>query len=359
MGGSEPRPMIIELRGGGHRPWYVRMIVEEMSHHVDADRIVVVSTADAVNTPSWTMHMGDAPVRTEIVPGKDAVDAAIALVEHERAFVVVPDGEWLVRDFAALPADTRGAVLLLRAHPQPGVAGTIRFLAKGFLLWRMRRRLPGVRVFSLESTSTSQHPLMARLGIGVALDPVEFEPSSAAGQDFLAANGVPTDRPVALVIGDLSERKHVLEIVSAWERCGDSVVLALVGTPSVGVRAAIERLTAAGTRDALQVRFGTVSDEEFDTWIASVDAVFTIHTNPGPSGVLLKTWAAGSTAIVDDERLVKQVCRELGVRTVVAQPTPEALDGVFAAVTREAVGRPKVDRAVRKGQTVPEALGSL
>lgn len=351
-----PRPApiaVVETSGRGHHPWYLRLILEELRRSRPGSRIVVISTAQAVGSEAWRLHLSEIDVETVLVDGQGNVPAeAVAVAQRLGAELVIPDGEPFLRIARTLPPDLRGALLLLRSHPQPGPRALGRFLTKCLLIRTLRRRVPGMQVLSLESTAGTQQNLMRRLGVTVALDPVSYAPAASVGLDWLEANGVRTDRPVALVIGDLSERKRVPQILQAWERSARRTSLVLVGRPSPATQAVLDRIA---NTDGLYVRTGVVSDGEFDAWIGSVDVVFAVHSNPGPSGVLLKAWAAGVSAVVNDGPLVARVCQELGIDAVPSSGSPAELKEILDGLIRQEM-RSSGPRLERVGKDVPLAL---
>jgi len=358
-----PLLAVIELGGGGHRLWYVRLILEAARELIPLDRLLVITTAEARATDEWALHLApivaDEQVQTLDARATDPMMEALELGSASGAFVVVPDGDHYLRRVRQWPRDLRGSLLVVRAHPQPGIGGRLRHAVKLRAIKTASRRTPKMRILSLEMTEQSQHPAMRRLGVDVALDPIRFEPHDVTPQSWLHRHGVPTATPVALAIGDLSERKYVPEILQAWQADPQDVTLVLVGRPSATVERLAHAAQAAIADDStrsLALHFGACSDADFDTWIASADAVFALHRNPGASGVTLKAWTAGVSLVVNDAPLTRQVCDELSVDALCVDGSPASLRHAFGVIAAS----PRRDRTshapVRSGHEVPLAM---
>ncbi len=146
-------------------------------------------------------------------------------------------------------------------------------------------------------------------------DPVFFDPPTSSRDEWLRGNGLDPARKWIVVIGELSERKCIRELMEAIlsDQLRESRwSLLAVGKISAGLASDL-RMLAEQNPDLIAVREGFVPDQEFDTWIAHADAVSVLHRNEASSGVLLKSWAAGACVLAGGAESVLSAAQTLGV----------------------------------------------
>ena len=178
--------------------------------------------------------------------------------------------------------------------------------------------------------------------------------------DPRAALGIPADRFVLLSYGALGERKGVVELVAAVERCDPRVVLLLAGRQDAFTK---EHLKGTSLREEgrLFELDAFLDDAQEATVFAAADAVWVGYRGwYGMSGVLVQSGAAGLPVVSMDEGLVAHLVdrHKLGLTVSIAD-TPK----VAAAITRLAdeptLAREMGDNGLRLApQHTPEAFGA-
>jgi len=322
MSQTGPRDwLILETSGRGHRSGFVRLLVDESSRRTPTRRTSIVTSFDAVATDSWRKQLDSHGQTFELVvsrrPFLRVANRLLRLSEH----VVVPDGDrWLPSLFMlSLVMRWRlvGCVLILRPTPDRSTRSRMASVTKHLLRSALARLSPALRVFDLAAAPTGD------LCGDVVLDPIAFAPLSLPREEWLARHQLACSARVALLIGDISERKCVGELVDAVRLSQmPGLILVAVGRPTPAIRsifAAAERLGD----ERVRVIEGFISNEEFDTWVAIADAVCVVNRYEGSSGVLLKAWAAGTPLLVGGSWSVIAAARALGaarIETLSLQP---------------------------------------
>lgn len=321
----------------GHRLWYVRLLVQYCRRKLPDTAVRILTTTSVCRSAEWATHLRDGTDIDVLVDDRlnrrTALREAAAEAAMDEAELVVPEGDQTLPDLIRAGLTTRlrgrrltGAVLLMRMHRQPGPGGAVRFVIKSFAAGLLRLCAPGLRVGTVEAAGRQSMP--ARLmRLQLVPDPVTLCPWEVSRKEWLDRFAIPPRTKTYLLIGDLSERKHAPEIVSAWfDQPHDDAHLVLVGRPSQEVRRLMTPLVAAGSVHLVE---GYVSDRDFDTWVALADHVFVMHRNEGSSGVLLKCAAAGTPVLIGGAGTVMRAARRLGLAVRPVDPTAE---GVRAAV---------------------------
>lgn len=342
---SSPRPAadagpvwIVEPNPEGHRLWYVRLLLEAAAA-AGSPLPTVVTTARAPQSREWATHLSECDPDVRILDEANGwLRVVLAEATAARTHVVLLEADAalpvLVRTALRARGRLRGTGLLMRAHPQGGMRGRLAFAGKLVLTAALRLLAPAFTLRTLEAVPQSRHPASAALGLPVTPDPVVFAPLLRSREAWLRQAGIPERSWTLLVAGDLSERKHVPEILQALQhlhavghgrqRPGEpagGVRLALVGRLSAGARQAYESLSPE-VRACITLQEGYLSDAELDTWIAAADAVAVLHRNEGSSGILLKCAAAGTPVLAGGARTVRIATRALSLPARLVDPRP-------------------------------------
>jgi hypothetical protein len=304
---------ILEPNATGHRFWYVALLLDHIaSAHSEAD-VVLVTTPDALHQPTWIEHLvprsGHGTWRTQTrVQGrlnmlKDAAEAGGA--------VVIPDGDAWLPDLLKLRLLGRrqvsGSLLLMRPAPDSTPASRARHAFKRLLLSLLPLLQPRLQVHRLVAVKEREDDVE---------DPVQFAAASIDRDSWLRQHDLPTDRRWVVALGEASERKCTDLLGEAMAH--DDVAAAgwsllVLGKPNdSGIR---ERLSALSDKfpERVVLRPQFLTDQDFDTWIARADLVPVLHRNEGSSGVLLKSWAAGTPVLVGGAHSVVQAAEVLSL----------------------------------------------
>jgi len=311
---KQGRVWIYEPRSDGHRLDYVSLLVDHLRAANKAH--VVVTTRQVLDSVEWRSKQSLRGVTICETVGRRLEPDLLRRVRDDGGTLVIPDGDkHLARVVLSPRALPRTRLLVMRGHPQPGIRANFVFAAKLLVVafGRLRRQLT---LLSLEATHHTQERSLQALGVRAVLDPVTLRPLTTAREDWKLRMGLAETTEVVAVIGDLSERKSIMEVLQAWDQSlPSSRVLALVGTPSESARLAFEAHAARHPANYF-LRLEYVSDEEFDGWIQVADCVLMAYTDEASSGVLLKCAAAGTPVIVAGSRLVRAIARELEVPSI-------------------------------------------
>jgi glycosyltransferase involved in cell wall biosynthesis len=299
---DRPRVLFIyEPVVDGHHLLYVRAIVDGA---VGAyDRLVWLTTAAAKASEEADVHLGDViadgrlqtltlpdPARAGLVGDftrwkhvrrmTSATGSSLAVPHGDRVFVW-----WLLLGRRRVPTHW-----LLMRPPNPRVAGRVRKLKH-----RMKSAL-------LEATTTMRavqfHPLISREGSGITSPrwstPVE-DPISTTAVDRGAARerfGIAVDRVTCGIVGVLTERKGVRELVSVWDQLpSPRPLLLLAGKPDATVEADLRGRQAQELIDAGDLRLvaGYLPNADLDAAVAALDLSLQLYDNSeGPSGIYAK-----------------------------------------------------------------------
>lgn len=317
------RVWIAEPNFEGHRLFYVRLLLEAASgREID---IEIVTTSEARHSQEWVVHLDGTQAR--VLERQTYWPTLLEVSERWGiALVVVPDADRALLDLVRrwpYRSRLRLSALLMRGTSGAGMGLVARHAAKVALVAAMRMASRGRADFlTLEATIGQQWAGWHWLGVRAVEDPVHFGVNFSDAEDWRRAQGVQSGAKLFLVIGDVSERKCVKEILTAWSNVPADHVLALVGSVDSAVRATVDALSPEVARKVF-IRDGYLPDQEFDNWIAAADAVFVLHRNEGSSGVLLKALAAGTPVIAGGATNVVDRARSAGpTSTVVERLTP-------------------------------------
>lgn len=318
---------IVELNGQGHRFWYVSILLQHLNELGLSGSAHLITRLEAKSTETWREH-----IRAHVESGLNVETTAesrreiILSTARRGTYLVVPDGDqwaWdLITARASIGPSLRGCILLMRPVPNAALKSRAKHIVKS-ILWRTAKTAhPGLSILSLvparKSSASSRH----------VEDPIVFRPSETTREAWLKSQGADPNRHWLVVLGELSSRKCLKEIVAAISSA--SVKSAGWGLIAIG-RADSETAYLLGK--ALRLSDVSVvyddrflTDSDFDTWISVADAVAVLHRNEGSSGVLLKCWVAGTPVLVGGARTVIDAAHSLHMEsTSIERITPLAI----------------------------------
>ena len=263
-----------------------------------------MTTADGARSTEFEQHLRSGPLVTEVSDGA-AVDVGgwfrkvLAREATGDRQLLVPDAEAALWPLLTARIDRSTAVtaVLMRMNRGVGPRGAAAYVAKillaGALRVRWRRQL---RLLALVAAGTGGSLPLRWAGIGLVHDPVRFQPAEtdpAAARRYL---GLPAQPPILAVVGPLSGRKCVPELIEAWMTAGAPGLLLLAGTATPDVAEAVRRAGPV-ERSRIVLRDEYVDDRDFDTYLAASDVAVLLYRNRGSSGVLGKALAADCDVI--------------------------------------------------------------
>jgi hypothetical protein len=285
---------ILEPRAAGHRLWFVRLLGDAAP-----GRCILVTTGDGLASVEFDRHLRASGVATEVVEcparrlGGWFAEALARTRPDADCPVVVPDAEAallpLLFTQVRIPAVT---IVLMRMHRGDGPRGAAVYAGKLLLAGALKVRWRGrLRVLALLPAGATDRLALRLAGIGVVHDPVRFRPVTMDAASSRHHLGLPVGERIFAVLGPLSGRKCVLELIEAWSGGGIPGLLLLAGAAPPGIAEAVRRAGPPG-RSRIVLRDRYVDDEEFDTYLAATDVAVLLYRNRGASGVLGKALAA-------------------------------------------------------------------
>lgn len=315
---SSPTVLIVEPNPHGHRLSYVALIVRRLASL--GQNVHILTSSEAVDSPEWLAHIAritDVEIDVHLgapVPSLETI--ARQSREVDAKLTVVPDGDRLLTRLLITGWSGHGEIKLLIMRPLSQRRGSLRSIAVRavkYALCMVANCRPRATVFVLGSALTSVRgwPLKQ------LPDPIELASTQegiAAVKRRLAAAG---DWQWVGIFGSISVRKN-LDLIARAVKMVPGVGLVLAGS----IEPEAERLAAVALADlqlsgAPVVRWsGTLSDEELDSVICSVDCVIAAHTNEGASGIVGKAAAAGRFLVLAGADSLRRDARTLGRRAV-------------------------------------------
>ncbi|MCO4253149.1 hypothetical protein [Pseudarthrobacter raffinosi] len=277
------------------------------------NRVFIGTTDAALSSPEWTMHLGNVASSTEVAILDDFSVETIDRLSRELRVdhVVVPDGDAFAFELSRGKSWTTSATvtaLVMREKGQPSKVPGVAYaktLIKGALLQLANLR-PRVELRILKSAAWNGFSLMP-----VSRDPVSLTfDTHRPGSRLL-----PTGCFWFGVVGSIGQRKNLPLVASS---------VAALNLPDVGLAVAgciedevlhqaqpyLEQILRNGGRVEILNRL--LADSEMDQVITELDCVVLAHSNEGPSGVLGKAVAAGTTVVAAGALTLRSDCRQIG-----------------------------------------------
>jgi glycosyltransferase involved in cell wall biosynthesis len=306
------RTLLVEGNPDGHRLYYISILASAASAR--GDKVILATTASAVGSPEWKVHMASASEELQILIQDDYSAAAISKIadEIEADHVVVPDGDAFAYQLARRRWSARGTVsaLIMRERGQrsglPGMA-LAATVAKAILLQIIHLQ-PRVQVRVLKSSSWKGISLLP-----FSRDPVTFlyPDTNARSYRRLLSDGSFWFG----VVGNIGRRKNlplVAAAVAGMRRADVGLVAAgqIEADALEEAQIFIERIRQIGGR--VEIIDHLLEENELDQIIDEVDCVVLAHSNESPSGILGKATAAGTRIVAAGAKSLRKDCRSLG-----------------------------------------------
>ena len=299
--------LIVEPNPGGHRLHYVGILVEEC--HAQGDKVVVLTTATAVESAEWRIHLDEQAPKAIIQYPKDfqLPDIASVAARIGATNTILPDADGHL--ISALRHGWVGpgmlTLLVMRADVQPGPPlawmQPAKTLVKRALILVAGCR-PGIRVFALRS------PLVPRRGpLRWIAEPVKLSGSSQQTYAMREKINGDESRYWLGVFGAITPRKNLPLVIESILDQPD-IGLLIAGSVDPQVSKNIAPLLAKFIANGGKVHHmpGPLTDVEFDSAIGAVDCVVAAHSNEGPSNVVLKAVASGRRLVLAGAKSLRQ-----------------------------------------------------
>jgi hypothetical protein len=326
-------PIVIwEPNPSGHRLSYVRYLAQWLQSNQIP--FIIGSTEDSLKSPQWDKQGLD---EYPYLLASGLVNFSKILPEQfNKATVIIPDCDnkiiELLRNFKTLKKH-KFSLLVMRPRPIDGRFGRLKFLLKIGTLGLIKTFYRNTRIFSLSSPGLKLPVALKTLQTIELLDPCEWAPGLSRRELGLNANHEYAN--IFLVAGELSSRKHLPELLSAWVSGIEMQnILVLVGTLSPTIDQ--DLVQKARTTENVIFVDGYIGNTEFDSWIDISNYVFVLHKNAGSSGVALKAAIGGTTIIVGGDNSIKNIVGQITTNFAICEPvTPEAIKALTYSVGRE------------------------
>ncbi|MCV7345441.1 glycosyltransferase [Mycolicibacterium rhodesiae] len=311
--------LVVEPNPEGHHLDYVGLIVDSCRSR--GRRAVVLTTADAIESTQWSVHLGTIAPEVTIQPARAFSLADIARVATEASadLTIIPDGDKYLFDIFRKGWTGPGklSVLSMRADGQPKKSIwplRLRGIAKKALILGADLR-PRVRVSALRSPHVRRSEPLHWIPDPVVLRCTSEERHKV--RDDLRSHG---DRYWVGVYGVITPRKNLPQIIHALlgQPNVPNIGLLIAGSIDEEVVEAAEPLLRTFDAAGGQVVHlsGTLTDAEFDAAIGAVDCVVVAYTNEGPSGIALRAAASGRRLVLAGAKSLNRDARYLGEQAI-------------------------------------------
>ncbi|MCZ4499737.1 MAG: hypothetical protein JWQ74_2290 [Marmoricola sp.] len=295
--------LIVEPDSRGHRFQAVGFVVDIARRDGD---VLLVTSVGAVATDRYAEQLGDRQVPTEerfsdfVPPTRELVDAVSDICRRTRVDTVVfMDADQSLKKWWLLaPRALRGI------KPRPRIVFMLtRYPARLGLTdrvgWKLRTTKGALALAAMATGSL--HRVAGFAGredtapgwlVKRARDPAVCSAHARDSAVLRQRLGLPADRRLVGIFGNVGERKNAPLTLQAILAAGLDADLVLAGGFDDTVRAWYAALPAEQKARVI-ARDAFHSNDELDSFVASVDVVALIMTNNGPSGIQGKALAAG------------------------------------------------------------------
>jgi glycosyltransferase involved in cell wall biosynthesis len=145
--------------------------------------------------------------------------------------------------------------------------------------------------------------------------------------------GLPLDRRLVGIIGEISIRKCVPTVAEAVRLSGTDVDLLLAGPIAADMQKWLDSLAPAD-RERVHTRPGFLAEEELDAYVAASDVLSLAMLNPGPSGIQGKALVAGVPVLSAGSKLREREIAAYGVGESVELDAESLASGIRRLLER-------------------------
>jgi glycosyltransferase involved in cell wall biosynthesis len=329
MDDARTTTLLVEPDPGGHHFQAVGTVAALAAR---TGPVVLLTSRGASAAPSFDVYLGDVVARGDLVveevfDAKVPPTAQMAQVAAQRSrratgspvtTVVLMDGDqalkrwWLVAPRHLRTMNPRPRVVfMLTRYPA-------RLAATDLTGWRLRG--PKAVLAAVAMATGSLHRAAGFSGredtargwlVKRVRDPHYASAHARDRAHWRAVLGLPADRHLVGIFGEIGERKNAPLIFDAVRASGLDAVLVLAGSLDDATRAWVAGL-GPDDRERLVVRDAFLSNEDLDRMVAAVDVVPLALTNNGPSGIMGKAAAAGVPVVTTGSTVREREVRSTG-----------------------------------------------
>lgn len=308
------RLLVVAPQVSGHRSTYLRLIISNARK--EGWRVVLATEREALRTYQLEQPAPTSWPHEYVGVSSSRIDAIAELTRKVRPKItIVPDGDRTAAELGALGRwKGFGHLSLLVMRPDPGprvleIRPMVRRVIKPVLTKRATK-VPNTTIKLLASALTSSGD-----SDRFVLDPIEYEPTGLPVAEVKRKLGIDGGRFWFAILGAISDRKCVPEVIEALEHCASiqaqkqesPPALLIAGQLSASVKQYIEN-PANQVKIQLKVVERRLSDQELDDAIRAVDCVVIAHRNEGPSGIMGKAAVSGSRVLASGAISLKRDC---------------------------------------------------
>ncbi len=333
------RLVLFDWTAGGHRPWWVRKVVESLAPHLDLVLVLPKSTLDELGDLDVEVVSLGAPRpvggrlrrRAPLVEEASRFRAAAALGDHVLHLYADNLLPRLVRE---RPFPTRTSILLYypRAHyPALGTRLTpvdsVIALAKEHAVRAWRRREDAQAVFTLDEEAARGWAALPGAGAYWLPEPPVRK---------LPVDDRPRERDGCVVWGALARRKGIDLLARALTIRPTPVRLVIAGRPAEDYVRELERNVASMEASGVAVDLRTHPQSELDGLRALAGAACALlpyPRHPGMSRVLVEACSVGTPVVTHRFGLLGHLVRAHGLGLSVDCHDPEALRAAVIAMS--------------------------
>jgi len=310
-------PIIIwEPNPSGHRLSYVRYLAQWLNEMGFAH--VIGTTEAAVNSTQWEKQgLNNYP--HFVTSNLDTIEVDLP-PGFAFAKFIIPDCDnkliELLRNYSKLRRH-EFTLLVMRPRPIAGRFGRTKYYLKILSLGLIKFKYRNTHIFALSSIGMKLPKPMTFLGISELQDPCEWSPGLTRRQLGLDENHDQAN--IFLVAGELSSRKYLPEILTAWiSGVAEQNLLVLAGTLSQN----LDENLIQDARKIANIHFveGYIGNTEFDSWIDEANYVFVLHKNAGSSGVAIKAAFGGTTILVGGDTSIRDIVSQMTNNFAICDP---------------------------------------
>jgi glycosyltransferase involved in cell wall biosynthesis len=338
------RTVIVEPHPTGHRFEHVAHVAR--AAWAQGDDVELLTSVGASARDEFATFLGGLPLTVhERLPGFFPPTRAVAgaLLDLHRqspidAVVVLDADQVLKRWWRDAPMPLRGrrgptTTLFLMRFPQDLTLSDRKLLAmkvaKLTLSALARATRAADRIVYLVGRDKSRN---GRLLVPVR-DPAICSAHARDRVQLRERYGLPLDRRLVGIVGEISIRKCVPMVAEAVQLAGPDVDLLLAGPISDDMQQWLDALGPA-ERARVHTRDGFLPEVEIDAYVAASDVISLALLNPGPSGIQGKALLAGVPVLSAGSKLRQRETEAHGTGVYVELDAPSLASGIRELLAR-------------------------
>lgn len=295
--------IILEPGHDGHRLQYVKLLAEELRRRDELG--VLVTTYGCRASREYAVHLeslvarGDLGLMLVAEPEGGPTDfrglrrlcrLAARAAADRGAVVTLPDGDRFLLPLLTLVPRPRANVLLMRAWPFASDRRSRAVFVVKRIVASVLRSTGRVQIVCLQNP-LDPIPIHIRHD-RIAHDPIPRLQFTGTRDEAREVIGLPTERLIVGVIGNLSEHKAIDLVLAAWAQvCANArkpPLLVLAGRTSASIRSLLQEpsIVRLIADDSIRIREGYMSDRDLDALLVAMNVVLLPYPFEASSGTL-------------------------------------------------------------------------